>query len=78
MSGEGVQHLGQQTLHLAAFAELAVDRTPPDLPVQLAEAGPQIRLLNRSAEPATEAEIAANPRAASVRLRAAQRIRSAA
>jgi 16S rRNA (cytosine1402-N4)-methyltransferase len=61
-----------------AFAELARDRTPPDLPVQLAEAGPQIRLLNRSAEPATESEIAANPRAASVRLRAAERIRVAA
>lgn len=61
-----------------AFAELATDRTPPDLPVRLAEAGPQIRLLNRGAEPATEAEIAANPRAGSVRLRAAERIRSAA
>ncbi|HEX2902583.1 MAG TPA: 16S rRNA (cytosine(1402)-N(4))-methyltransferase RsmH [Jatrophihabitans sp.] len=61
-----------------AFAELATDRTPPALPVQLAEAGPQLRLLNRGAEPATETEIAANPRAASVRLRAAERIRSAA
>lgn len=61
-----------------AFAELATDRTPPDLPVPLAEAGPQIRLLNRGAEAATEAEIAANPRAASVRLRSAERIRSAA
>jgi len=61
-----------------SFAELATDRTPPDLPVALAAAGPQIRLLNRGAEPATEAEIAANPRAASVRLRAAERIRDAA
>ncbi|HST46496.1 MAG TPA: 16S rRNA (cytosine(1402)-N(4))-methyltransferase RsmH [Jatrophihabitans sp.] len=61
-----------------SFAELATDRTPPDLPVALAAAGPQIRLLNRGAEPATEAEIAANPRAASVRMRAAERIREAA
>ncbi len=61
-----------------SFAELAVDRTPPDLPVALAEAGPQIRLLSRGSEPATDAEIAANPRAASVRLRAAERIREAA
>ena len=60
-----------------AFADLAVDKTPPGLPVPLAEAGPQIRLLNRGAEPATEAEIEANPRAASVRLRAAERIRAA-
>jgi 16S rRNA (cytosine1402-N4)-methyltransferase len=61
-----------------SFAELAVDRTPPDLPVALAEAGPQIRLLSRGSEPATDSEIAANPRAASVRLRAAERIREAA
>jgi 16S rRNA (cytosine1402-N4)-methyltransferase len=61
-----------------SFAALATDRTPADLPVQLAEAGPQIRLLSRGSEPATEAEIAANPRAASVRLRAAERIRDAA
>jgi 16S rRNA (cytosine1402-N4)-methyltransferase len=61
-----------------AFAELATDRTPPDLPVRLAAAGPQIRLLTRGAEPAGPDEIAANPRAASVRLRAAERIRPAA
>jgi 16S rRNA (cytosine1402-N4)-methyltransferase len=61
-----------------SFAELAVDRTPPDLPVALAEAGPQIRLLSRGSEPATDEEVAANPRAASVRLRAAERIREAA
>jgi 16S rRNA (cytosine1402-N4)-methyltransferase len=61
-----------------SFAELALDQTPPDLPVALVAAGPQIRLLSRGSEPATEAEIAANPRAASVRLRAAERIREAA
>lgn len=61
-----------------SFAELAGDRTPPDLPVPLASAGPQIRLLSRGSEPASEAEVAANPRAASVRLRAAERIRAVA
>ena len=61
-----------------SFAELATDRTPPDLPVRLAAAGPQIRLLSRGSEPASDAEIEANPRAASVRLRAAERIREAA
>jgi len=61
-----------------AMAELATDRTPPGLPVPLAEAGPQLRLLSRGSEPASEDEIAANPRAASVRLRAAERIRDAA
>ena len=61
-----------------AFGALAADRTPTGLPVQLAEAGPEIRLLSRGSEPATDDEIAANPRAASVRLRAAERVRRAA
>ncbi len=61
-----------------SFAELAADRTPPGLPVRLAASGPQIRLLSKGSEPASDAEIAANPRAASVRLRAAERVREAA
>lgn len=61
-----------------SFAELAVDRTPPGLPITLASAGPQIRLLSKGSEAATDAEILANPRANSVRLRAAVRIREAA
>ncbi len=56
----------------------AQDTTPPGLPVTLAEAQPQFRLLTRGAlRPAPE-EVAANPRAASARLRAAERIRDAA
>jgi 16S rRNA (cytosine1402-N4)-methyltransferase len=61
-----------------SMTALATDTTPVDLPVQLADRGPQLRLLNRGAEPASEAEIAANPRAASVRMRAAERIRESA
>jgi 16S rRNA (cytosine1402-N4)-methyltransferase len=61
-----------------SLTELATDRTPPDLPVPIASAGPEIRLLSRGSEPATAVEIQANPRAASVRLRAAERIRDAA
>ncbi len=61
-----------------AMAELAVDTTPIDLPVKLADHGPQLRLLVRGGESATDAEIAANPRAASVRMRAAERIRESA
>jgi 16S rRNA (cytosine1402-N4)-methyltransferase len=61
-----------------ALAALAKDTTPPDLPFPLPERGPQLRLLTRGSEPASDAEIAANPRAASVRLRAAERIRRSA
>ncbi|MCP2169550.1 16S rRNA (cytosine(1402)-N(4))-methyltransferase RsmH [Goodfellowiella coeruleoviolacea] len=60
-----------------ALAELATSRTPEGLPVELPGHGPQITLLTRGAEQATEQEIEANPRAASVRLRAAERIREA-
>jgi len=61
-----------------AFAELAKSTTPPGLPVELPDHAPQIRLLTRGAEQADENEISDNPRAASVRLRAAERIREAA
>jgi 16S rRNA (cytosine1402-N4)-methyltransferase len=46
---------------------------PPDMPVVPPEAVPRLRWLTRGAEPASEAEKADNPRAASVRLRAAER-----
>lgn len=61
-----------------AFAERASSRTPEGLPVELPGHGPDIRLLTRGAEKADEREIDHNPRAASVRLRAAERIGAAA
>lgn len=60
------------------FAEWATSTTPPGLPVELPGHGPRLRLLTRGAEQADEAETEANPRAASVRLRAGERIGSAA
>jgi 16S rRNA (cytosine1402-N4)-methyltransferase len=51
--------------------------TPPGLPVELPEHAPVLRLLTRGgAESAPEQEIETNPRAASVRLRAAERVRA--
>lgn len=51
---------------------------PRGLPVELPEHRPTLKLLVRGAELASESEIAANPRSAPVRLRAAERVRRAA
>ena len=56
------------------LARGAASRTPAGLPVELPEHGPLLRLLTRGAERPTPDECADNPRAASARLRAAERI----
>jgi 16S rRNA (cytosine1402-N4)-methyltransferase len=61
-----------------AFASLAKSRTPEGLPVELPGYGPELKMLTRGAEKADEVETEHNPRAASVRLRAAERIGEAA
>jgi 16S rRNA (cytosine1402-N4)-methyltransferase len=60
------------------FVAATASTAPPDLPIEPESARPQLRLLTRGAERASESEIAANPRAASVRLRAVERVREAA
>ncbi|GAA3803109.1 16S rRNA (cytosine(1402)-N(4))-methyltransferase RsmH [Sphaerisporangium flaviroseum] len=51
------------------------DTSPPGLPVPLPAHQPRFRLVTRGAELPDEDELARNPRAASARLRAAERIR---
>ncbi len=60
------------------FAAGATTTAPPDLPVVPESAMPTLRLLTRGAEKPDEREVADNPRAASARLRAVERIRDAA
>lgn len=56
------------------FGRRAVPDVPPDMPVVPRAARPTLRWLTRGAETATDDEIERNPRAASVRLRAVERI----
>jgi 16S rRNA (cytosine1402-N4)-methyltransferase len=60
------------------LVRLSTDSTPPGLPVPASAAAPQFRLLVRGAERPDSEEVTGNPRAASARLRAAERIREAA
>jgi 16S rRNA (cytosine1402-N4)-methyltransferase len=61
-----------------ALVAAANSSAPLELPFELPEHAPVLRLLVKGAEAATPEEIAINPRAASVRLRAAEKIRRAA
>ncbi|MGH3288733.1 MAG: 16S rRNA (cytosine(1402)-N(4))-methyltransferase RsmH, partial [Streptosporangiaceae bacterium] len=60
------------------LVRLSADQTPPRLPVPAEASTAQFRLLTRGAERPDSEEVAGNPRAASARLRAAERIREAA
>lgn len=57
-----------------AFAAGATSRTPAGMPVERPEDAAYLRLLTRGAEQAPETEQQENPRSASVRLRAAERL----
>lgn len=50
---------------------------PPDLPVVPPDSRPWLRLITRGSEVASDQEVAVNPRARSVRLRAAEKLREA-
>jgi 16S rRNA (cytosine1402-N4)-methyltransferase len=68
-------HSLEDRLVKQAFTAATRLDVPPDLPFVPAGMEPTHRLVTRGAEQADEAEIALNPRAASVRLRAIERVR---
>ena len=68
-------HSLEDRLVKQALAAGAHGGTPVGLPVELPELAPYLRLLTRGAEEPGPAELSLNPRAASARLRAAERTR---
>jgi 16S rRNA (cytosine1402-N4)-methyltransferase len=68
-------HSLEDRLVKQAFAAVTAVDAPPDLPVVPEGRQPALRLVTRGAERADDREISANPRAASVRLRAVERIK---
>ena len=68
-------HSLEDRLTKQLFARGARSTTPPGLPVELPEHAPYLRLLTRGAEEPSADEKDMNPRAASARLRAAERTR---
>lgn len=71
-------HSLEDRLVKRTLARGAASTAPRDLPVELPEHRPVLRLLTRGAEAPDPDEVDANPRAASAKLRAAERLRSAA
>jgi len=61
-----------------SLAAASTSSAPVDLPIELPEHAPILKLVVKGAELASDSEIAENPRSASVRLRAAEKIRRAA
>ncbi|MEA5456879.1 16S rRNA (cytosine(1402)-N(4))-methyltransferase RsmH [Sinomonas sp. JGH33] len=59
----------------SAFQSRARSSAPPGFPVELEEHKPELKVITRGTETPTAQEIEENPRAASARLRAAERIK---
>ncbi|GLV49800.1 ribosomal RNA small subunit methyltransferase H [Thermobispora bispora] len=68
-------HSLEDRLVKRVLAERSTESGPPGLPVPLEAHLPTFRLLTKGAELPDDEEVARNPRAASARLRAAERIR---
>jgi 16S rRNA (cytosine1402-N4)-methyltransferase len=71
-------HSLEDRLTKQLFARGSSSDAPPDLPIVPESLQPMLRLVTRGAEKAGDAEVAENPRARSVRLRAVERVREGA
>jgi 16S rRNA (cytosine1402-N4)-methyltransferase len=70
-------HSLEDAIVKSAFQKAATSSTPIELPVELPGSGPRIRVITKGVERATEIELSQNPRAASARLRAAEKLEAA-
>jgi len=57
-----------------ALQERAISSTPVEMPIELPGTGPSLKILTKGVERAGEVELSQNPRAASARLRAAEKL----
>lgn len=71
-------HSLEDSIVKKALVGAATSLTPIDMPIELPEHAPVVRMLTKGTAVASDAEKIANPRAASVRMRAAEKIREAA
>lgn len=71
-------HSLEDSITKKALTALATSSAPLDMPVELPEHAPVLRMLTKGTAVASESEKTFNPRAASVRMRAAEKIREAA
>jgi len=67
-------HSLEDRLVKQAFTAVTASTVPPDMPFVPAGHEPALRLVTRGSEKASPDEISENPRAASVRLRAVERV----
>lgn len=71
-------HSLEDTITKVALSKLANSSAPIEMPVELPEHAPLIKMLTKGTVVATDIEKQNNPRSASVRMRAAEKIRDAA
>jgi 16S rRNA (cytosine1402-N4)-methyltransferase len=71
-------HSLEDTITKVALSKLANSSAPIEMPVELPEHAPSIKMLTKGTVVATDIEKQNNPRSASVRMRAAEKIRDAA
>ena len=70
-------HSLEDAIVKTAFQKSATSSTPIELPIELPGSGPRLRVITKGVERATELELSQNPRAASARLRAAEKLEAA-